>query len=258
MATIKGMGWRPDVPDMRDLILPKASGEIDKALPAMVDLSVDPAMPPIWDQGEIGSCTANASSAAVEFLQRKNKAIWDFMPSRLFVYYNSRLPLGMTNVDSGAYVRDAIKSINIYGVCREDVWVYDEKKFKQKPLASAYKNATLHKALKYLRIPRDINTMKGILASGLPFVFGFSTYQTFMSDEVEKTGILPMPLANEKMTGGHCVLCVGYRDDTQQVIIRNSWGPDWGQKGYFLMPYEYITKSGLADDFWVITDISGD
>jgi len=107
----------------------------------------------------------------------------------------------------------------------------------------------------YQRLTPILNTLKGCLASGYPFVLGITVYETFESDDVAKTGTVPLPKAKEKVVGGHAVLAVGYNDKTQQFIVRNSWGPKWGLRGYFMIPYGYLTNTNLADDFWTIRTV---
>jgi C1A family cysteine protease len=97
--------------------------------------------------------------------------------------------------------------------------------------------------------------MKGCLASGYPFVFGFTVYSSFEGAKVAQSGIVPMPGSAEKPIGGHAVLAVGYDDDTREFLVRNSWGPGWGIKGYFKMPYAYLTAPKLATDFWTIRGV---
>ena len=174
------------------------------------------------------------------------------MPSRLFIYYNERAMEHTTASDSGAQIRDGIKSVGKQGDCPEKLWPYDIAKFSQQPPASCYKNATKHKAVLYQRVSRIANQMKGCIASGYPFVFGFSVYDSFMSPDVAKTGHAKMPGAMDKLEGGHAVMAVGYDDENQWFIVRNSWGTGWGMKGYFTLPYAYLAEENLSDDFWTI------
>lgn len=154
--------------------------------------------------------------------------------------------------DSGAQIRDGIKSVGKQGDCPEPLWPYVPTKFSVKPPAACYQNAIQHKAVSYQRVARNMNQIKGCLASGYPFVFGFSVYDSFMSAAVAKTGHVAMPKPSEKLEGGHAVLAVGYDDAKQWVIVRNSWGTGWGRKGYFTLPYAYLLDENLSDDFWTI------
>jgi C1A family cysteine protease len=208
--------------------------------------------PPVYDQGQLGSCTANAIAGAIQFDRRKQKLKPDFVPSRLFIYYNERVIEHSVQSDNGAQIRDGIKSVAKQGDCPESEWPYDISKFAVKPGPTCYKDALKYQALQYQRVPQIANQLKGCLASGYPFVFGFSVYDSFESDVVAKTGVLGMPGPKEKLLGGHAVLAVGYDDSKQVFIVRNSWGAGWGQNGYFTMPYAYLTDSNLADDLWTI------
>ncbi len=115
-----------------------------------------------------------------------------------------------------------------------------------------YRDALKYKVVKYARVAQGLNQVKGCLASGYPFVFGFTVYESFESQEVAQTGIVPMPDWNERAMGGHCVVAVGYEDTQQSFIIRNSWGRNWGMNGYYTMPYAYLSNPNMADDFWTI------
>jgi C1A family cysteine protease len=242
-------GWVPDIPDHRDFLF-AVPVENMAALPAKVDLR--PQCPKeVYDQGQLGSCTANAIAGALQFDQMK-QALKTFTPSRLFIYYNERVMEGTVNSDSGAQIRDGIKSVGNIGACPEPNWSYDISKFAEKPPQMAFKDAPLGKALQYQRVAQVLSQMKGCLASGYPFVFGFTVYESFEGDEVARTGVVPMPTANEKVLGGHAVVAVGYDDSSQRFIVRNSWGPGWGMGGYFTMPYAYLNDSNLADDMWTI------
>jgi|YelNatPaOPRAMG01_1025707.scaffolds.fasta_scaffold56367_3 C1A family cysteine protease len=250
MSNINKYGWIPQRPDHRDRLF-SLSQPI--ALPEVVDLRSQ--MPPIYDQGQLGSCTANAIGAAVQFAHKKQFG-QDLMPSRLFIYYNERAMEGTIRYDSGAQIRDGIKSVNKQGVCPETDWPYIISKFKTKPLKKCYSEALKDKVVQYSVVPQTLNDMKSCLASGYPIIGGFSVYQSFESDQVAKTGIVPMPGKNESQLGGHAIDIVGYDDSKQCFIIRNSWSDKWGILGYCYMPYEYWTNPGLASDFWTIRLIS--
>ena len=242
-------GWVPDLPDHRDFLY-AAPPAVLRKLPVKADLRNQ--CPPVYDQGQLGSCTANAIGAAFEFeLKRQNQSS-DFMPSRLFIYFNERVIEHTVNSDSGAQIRDGIKSVNKQGTCPESMWPYDIGQFTDKPTEDCYNNALEHQVLSYQRISRTLSQMRGCLADGYPFVLGFTVYESFESESVAKTGKLNMPKKNEKSVGGHAVLAVGYDDKAKRFIIRNSWGNAWGLNGYFTMPYDYLLEENLSDDFWTI------
>jgi C1A family cysteine protease len=246
---IMRFGWQPDLPDQRDFAY-KTPAAFIKALPSKVDLRKS--CPPVYNQGDLGSCTANAIGAAFEFEVRKQNMSDDFVPSRLFIYYNERAMEHTIKTDAGAQIRDGIKSVNKQGVCPETMWPYIENKFTKKPSASAFKTALKHQVVSYQSVPRVLSQMKGCLASGYPFVFGFTVYESFESSGVAKTGKLNMPKKSEQSIGGHAVMAVGYDDKAKRFIVRNSWGNDWAINGYFTMPYSYLLNEDLADDFWTV------
>lgn len=247
---MKKYTWKPDIPDHRDYTYSTGNATI----PSKIDLSDK--FPEVYDQGDLGSCTGNAIAGSIEYEQIKKADPTYFVPSRLFIYYNERLIEGTVKEDSGAMIRDGLKSVANQGVCHESTWPYTVSKFKRKPTKKAYTEATKYTAKVYSRVSQDIMSLKACLANGDPFVFGFSVYESFESPEVAKTGILNMPGKSEKLLGGHAVVCVGYDDSTSRFKVRNSWGSDWGDNGYFTMPYDYLTNRNLADDLWVIKDVS--
>jgi C1A family cysteine protease len=250
---IKKYGWVRDLPDGRDLLF-SAALETMGALPSKVDLR--PQCPSVYDQGQLGSCTANAIAGALEFDEIKEKKPNPWVPSRLFIYYNERLIEGTVSSDSGAQLRDGVKAVANQGACPETDWPYVITKFKSKPPAKAFSDASQDKARQYLRIPQASSQMKSCLADGFPFVFGFTVYESFESQQVASTGNVPMPnTSTEKVLGGHAVCAVGYDDSKQVFIVRNSWGPGWGLKGYCMMPYAYLLDAQLASDFWTIRQI---
>ena len=238
-------GWIPDHPDFRDLIFNSQNVVQSET----IDLR--PLCPQIWDQGLLNSCTANAAGSNFEFLQKKEKLL-DFMPSRLFIYYNTRLIEGTTSYDAGASNRNTIKSIVNYGVCDEIMWAYNIYMYNFKPTKNAYASAIKHKSTQYLKIPINLTQMKACLHDGYPFICGISVYSSFESDLVTTTGKVPLPKSNENILGGHAMLVVGFDDKTQNFIIRNSWGKNWGDKGYCYIPYGYLANPSLPADFWTL------
>ena len=237
-------GWVPDVPDQRDFLYSAIRPKL--TLPASVDLRAGCSV--IEDQGQLGSCTANALAGGLEFLDRKADGVYTDV-SRLFIYYNERLLEGTASSDSGAMLRDGIKTLAKAGACFEKTWPYDIAKFTRKPSASCYTEGKKHCITSYHRIT-TLNDMLVCLSEGFPFVFGFTVYESFEGAAVANTGVVKMPGKSEKTLGGHAVLAVGYDQKAKRFLVRNSWGAAWGQKGYFTMPFEYLTT--LADDFWTI------
>lgn len=238
--------WIKDPADPRDLIYTAPRRFL--GLPKLIDLR--PGCSAVEDQGQVGSCTGNSSVGAREFLEIKTGAKFVDL-SRLFAYYLGRVTEHTTRQDAGAMIRDVVKGMAKVGTATEALWPYDPKKVTTKPSAAAYLDAAARKITSYHRIV-GLNDCRACLAEGYPFIFGFDVYDSFESDAVAQTGIMPMPKKGERMLGGHAVLAVGYDDAAQQLIVRNSWGVDWGIKGYFKMPYGYILNSKLSDDFWTI------
>lgn len=249
-----GYGWVRDLPDTRDFLYAAPLIHYPGGLPPSMDLRSD--CPTIYDQGQLGSCTANGIAGAIEFDQRK-QGTKEFTPSRLFIYYNERAMEGTVGQDSGAQIRDGIKSVATLGAPPEADWPYNIQEFAQKPPATAYSDAKQDLVSSYARVAQNVTQMEGCLADGYPFVFGFTVYESFESQEVSNTGIVPMPSPGEAVMGGHCVVAVGYDDAKRIFIVRNSWGTGWGIKGYCLMPYEYLLTAQLASDFWTIRSVTG-
>jgi C1A family cysteine protease len=240
-------GWTPDLPDQRDQLY-RAVRAVPAALPAAVDLR--PQCPPVENQGDLGSCTGNALAGALEFLEKKDGVRFADL-SRLFIYYNERVVEHSVKSDSGAMIRDGIKTLKKDGVCSEKKWPYVTSKFAVKPGPACYKEGLQHQIVSYQRI-LTLDQMRACLAEGFPFVFGFTVYEGFESQQVARTGTVQMPKSAERVMGGHAVLAVGYNDAKKRFTVRNSWGADWGMKGYFTMPYAYLANRNLSDDFWVI------
>lgn len=241
-------GWQRDLPDHRDHRFAADPGVLAK-LPKAVDLRTK--LPKPYDQGHIGSCTANALAGAYQYLLKKEHRK-SFMPSRLFIYYNERMVERHVDQDSGAMLRDGIKVLNKWGACSEIDWPYDVEFFNVKPNTDCYASGKKHQLLKYERMSQDLDQLRGCLAQGLPFAFGFTVYSSFMTASVTRTGTAQLPSSGDTPKGGHAVLACGYDDAKQRFLIRNSWGPKWGLKGYFTLPYAYLLSPNLSADFWAL------
>jgi C1A family cysteine protease len=200
------------------------------------------------DQGNLGSCTANALCAAFAYESA------GFEGSRLFLYYNERVLEKDVAQDAGAFLSDGIKCLEKYGVCPETEWSYFISKFATKPTPTCYTDALKHVAVTASNIQNTLAAMRQSLFLGLPFVVGIAVYDSFESEAVARTGLVPMPNTNtEQLLGGHAVLVCGYDDKKKLFIVRNSWGVSWGNKGYFYLPYAYLTNSSLSSDLWNIS-----
>ncbi len=272
-----GNGWIPDLPDNRDRNEEHPSvkpllksigiyGDVKKKLPAKISL-VD-GCSPIEHQGLLKSCSAHAAVGLVEYLMRKADGKHTDA-SRLFVYKTSRNLLQWTD-DNGAYLRTTIASLVLFGVPPEKYWPYDEAKVNEEPTAFCYSFAQNYKTLVYYRLDATGVSQKALLtkiklhlAAGLPSVFGFTTFSSMASDQ-NKEGNIPFPDPHEESDEGHAVMAVGYDDNrvivnpfnkkiktTGALLIRNSYGTEWGDKGYGWLPYEYVLKE-LAMDWWCI------
>lgn len=244
---MRKLNWRPDLPDARDHIYaPRAMSPA--TLPERVDLRR--MCSDVEDQGQLGSCTGNAIAGAIELLEIKKKQEFTDI-SRLFIYFCEREYLGEIDQDNGAYIRDGIKAINRTGAASESLWPYNISRFAERPSDRAYADAAQRKFKTYQRVT-TLARMLQCLAEGFPFVFGFSVYSDFMSDRVARTGTVNMPKSSETLEGGHAVLAVGYSMASQRFIVRNSWGSAWGRKGYFTLPFQYLSDRNLSDDLWTI------
>lgn len=278
----RGMGWIPDLPDFRDyteetaavreILGPTgvtAAGPRTRrpaGLPAAVDLR--PWASPIEDQGALGSCTAQAGAGVIEYYERKSFGR-HVESSRLFLYKATR-NLMKSKGDSGAYLRMTMGAMVIFGVPPEPYWPYTdaEEAFDKEPPAFCYAFAQGYKTLLYYRHDPAGSTraavlerLKAHIAAGHPAMFGFTVYSSF--DQAETTGRIPLPHGRERIEGGHAVVAMGYDDDLTianasggepcrgALLIRNSWGRAWGEKGYGWLPYAYVLK-GLAEDFWSV------
>jgi C1A family cysteine protease len=271
----RGMGWIPDYPDFRDYteeteevksVLRLARVSKAKSLPTSINLREW--CSPIEDQGALGSCTAHAGVGVIEYYERKSFGR-HLDASRLFLYKVTRNLMKMKG-DTGAYLRNTMGAMVLFGVPPEEYWPYreDEKEFDQEPPAFCYAFAQNYQTVKYFRhdppgtkAEEILRKVKGYLAKGHPAMFGFTVYNSI--EQAEKTGRIPFPSPKEKIEGGHAIVAVGYDDKIKiknkygkietggALLTRNSWGKGWGEEGYGWLPYDYVLK-GLAEDFWSV------
>ncbi|MDP2921168.1 MAG: C1 family peptidase [Candidatus Omnitrophota bacterium] len=258
MKVRRGFGWVPDLPDQRDYLYGAIRPVV--RLPKEVDLREF--CSEVENQEALGSCTANALAGNLEFLDKRGIDQSDSVSrlrrltesdytdvSRLFIYYNERVLHGTVDYDSGASLRNGIKTLRKEGACWEETWPYLIERFTRKPPEKCYREAKKHCIESYHRIS-NLSEMLTCLADGFPFVFGFMVYESFQTQRVARTGKVNMPGKKEKPLGGHAVLAVGYNQKDERFLVRNSWGSEWGKDGYFTMPYKYLET--LSADFWTI------
>ncbi len=226
----------------------------NKSLPSSIDLSTS--MDIIYDQGILGSCTANALSWAFKYRAR------DINPSRLFIYYNERMldqreGDNSVTIDDGSTLKQGVNTLRRFGVCGENLLPYIPRKFAQKPSPVCYNQGLKNKIRNYSFLPQNIEAMKNCLNQGYPFVFGILVFSSFEDDVVDHTGVVPYPdISKESLLGGHALVAVGYDDATQRIKFANSWGRSWGNRGYGYIPYSYITNTSLTDDLWIIYNVT--
>lgn len=238
------LGWRPSLPRHGRAMF--ASPLAMTALPDAVDLR--DRCPPVFDQGQLGSCTAQALCAAVQFdRMRQNMTDAERPLSRLHLYWMERAIEGSTAWDAGAQGYDGITALRETGVCFEDLWPYDISRFAVNPPPACFQDG--HRIGEALQLTQDIYQLRGCLAAGFPFNFGFTAYEELDSDAVAKSGDLPMPQATSQILAGHEVQAVGYDYPSRRFLVRNSWGDRWGMDGYFWMPFEYLLRPDLSRDF---------
>lgn len=240
---------QPSPPDARDHKIMFSTNRSGR-MPPTINLSS--LCPPVYDQGDIGSCTANSASTMFSYICKKNQGV-DVLPSRLFLYYNTRVIENNVNTDSGATLRNTMRSLRSSGICKETSWAYQDSLLFQQPTTDCYTEALNYQALSYASVNINLTSMKNALQSGFIFVIGILVFSSFMSLSVANTGIVPPPnTRRESFLGGHAICITGYSDHRQAFSFRNSWGTDWGIQGNGWIPYSYLANRNLAFDAWTL------
>jgi C1A family cysteine protease len=237
-------GYIPDLPDFRDWTFKPTVKPLRK-----VDLR--PLDTPIYNQGNLGSCTANAIAGHLDF-NRKREGLKIIKPSRLFIYYNERNHDGTVQSDAGSSIRESVKTVNKQGAVPEIQWPYTVDDFTLKPPEKLYKEAVSYEDLTYYRLNQNLEDFKACLSEGYPFVGGITVYSSF---PMQGSSTVPIPRESDSVKGGHAIMFVGYNDDTEFFIFRNSWGDSWGSSGYGYIPYSYLANKNLANDFWSLRKV---
>ncbi|MDC3961439.1 C1 family peptidase [Polyangium jinanense] len=225
-------------------------------LPPKVDLR--PFMSPIEDQKATNSCAANATAGAYEYLVKRHLGEDAYDVSRLFIYYNGRAVDDPENIqDEGSVLQSVIASLKEHGACSEETWAFDPEAVNEQPSDEAYQEAAQFRIEDTELVPTNLEAWKMALAEGHPIIFGVKLFSSF--DKHKKAGLVPVPTSREtgrESHGGHAMLCVGYSDPDQVFIVRNSWGPEWGDKGYCYIPYRYLMNEEYNfGDSWIIKRI---
>jgi len=226
----------------------------DDSITSSADLR--PQCPAVYDQGQLGSCTANALAAAFEFNEMKQDERVVGTPRRLFIYYNERAQEGDVDKDAGAFTGDGVNGLHDLGVVSESDWPYDPSEFATKPSDELYDSALNNTVTSFKQLSQDETQIKQALYQGYPVLFSADIYTEFEGTTVGSSGMVPMPGADEKSVGGHALIIVGYDDDSQLFTVRNSWGDSWGDQGYCYFPYAYVTDATYTSQFWVLFSVS--
>jgi len=256
VATPRYFGWKRQPRDPRDWRF--AMSTPPGILPKYIDLR--PAMPRIYDQGQVNSCVGNSVAAAIHYDRMRQQLVApQSIPSRLMIYYLAREIEGTVESDEGCYIRDAIKAVAKFGAALEsgaDSWPYDTKRVAERPGKQVFQAALSDLATEYYALPADLAHLRACLAGGFPICFGAELFPEFDSDAVAASGRVPLPASGATPIGGHAMVLCGYDDRDRNFLVRNSWGPAWGLKGYALFPYDYVTNPNWSSDFWTIRQVS--
>jgi C1A family cysteine protease len=248
-------GWIRDLPDHRDFVFQIPKTLFSTELPPSFDLRQK--MPPVYDQGQIGDCVANALASIIQFDEKRQQNNDQNIPSRLFMYFNARAIEGTVASDAGCTIRDSIKALSQNGFCDETSWPYTVSDLYLKPPPLAYSLALKERIQQYSTVPQNLIAMKTSLLSGNPIIFGMRICQSFVGSTSMQTGMIQYPGPNEQPIAGHCMVITGYDDSIDRFFVRNSWGTGIGINGtgYFAIPYSLVLSLQYCSDIWNLTFI---
>ncbi len=232
----------------------RAHQSVVRRLPAIVDLRRH--CPPVYDQLHLNSCSANAIAAALRYDELREGRRNVPSPSRLFIYYNERVLADLVDTNGPVCLRDGYRAVSKMGACPEAMWPYLVRRFRRTPTEACFRAARRYRASAYYRIRRSVAQLRACLAERFPFVMAIAVHASMMGREVRRTGLVPMPTRHDRLRGGHAVLAVGYDHERRVIIFRNSWGRNWGDRGYGYLPYAFVASSSLTWDFWTMRRVS--
>ncbi len=234
-------GWRPSPPNHQTAL--KTLVMRHPSRPHKADLSH--LMPAVRDQGQLGSCTANATLEGMGFLYMKDGRP-DPSLSRLYLYYWSRAREGVhADEDSGAMLHDVAAVLMERGAPLESLWPYSDV---NKPhvggpfsaMPSGCDDDAVTRRLDQWFGCADFESIKTSIAEGYPVVVGVSCPANMIGDVAAHTGVIHYPKVDEEIVGGHAIILCGYDDSLQMVKFQNSWGTSWGESGRGYLPYRFF------------------